>query len=93
MPWYHDQEFFTYNFTLPHNPEVSRLKIKEKVILTRDKGWIAGGKYDPKHKSESDLLHISHFCVERFIERNQEYKGCNIDNLRVELAREYMENS
>lgn len=93
MHWYHDQEFFTYNLYVPHNSEYLLLMEKNNITYRNIDGWLTGGRrYDPKHKCNSKLLHISHFCTGQVTKKYPEYKEMHGSDLRVVLAKQYMEN-
>lgn len=91
QPWYHDQEFFTFNFTSAHNAKCSKLKMSEGIILTRDRDWM-GATYDPKEGSTCELIHFSHYCIGQINKKYPEYREEEKDGSvqRVRFTNQYL---
>jgi hypothetical protein len=93
MHWYHDQEFFIYNFNIPFVSEEELIARKEKynIELTRDRSFVAE-PFSYNEDQECKAFHVSHSNIHHIVENNKFDKFANksLDEIRIEVVKDIL---
>ena len=97
MEWYHDQEFFMYNFMPHHNDSAEDLKNKHNILMTRDREheggigdwYLPNNEENPSPKTYG-IYHVSHAnCVKHRIS-NPQVKSLSTEEIRKILINDLL---
>lgn len=101
--WYHDQEFFQYNFMPQYNASAEELRNQHGILMTRDR-YVLGGGMDPVENKiiagpyigcienvNYKVIHASHDNITTLRKKYKKYKTRDARKLRIEIIKNILE--